>query len=210
VIRSSTKPVLRRRQRGAALLALVLLVVLSLVTFMLAGLQNEHRPQKREQEAQVRLAQARDALISHATLEWCKDPQASESPQWRLPCPAAPAADGTASNACSSASLQTGRLPWRTLGTSALRDEAGECFWYQREPNQAFPPPTANTVVARVIAANAALPTQVRPGAQNDVCGDHPTIANYVEPAGDPARNDAVLEVTYAALQLAENACPTP
>lgn len=198
------------QQRGAALLAIILLAVLGLLAFMLARMQNENRPQVRQQEAQQRLGEARDALVASAARDWCANPLAGETPQWRLPCPAGAADDGAAAMGCSSAVLVSGRLPWRELGIAPLRDAAGECFWYQREANQVFPAPAAGTVIARIIAPGAALPGQTRPGAQNGACGNHPTEADYLEAAAAPNRNDLVLEVTYALLVGAELSCPPP
>jgi hypothetical protein len=106
--------------------------------------------------------------------------------------------------------VASGRLPWRDLGIEPLRDVAGECFWYQREPNQLDPAPPDAQVIARLLAPGATLPTQTRPGAQNGACGNHPTETDYLEPVADPDRNDVVLEVTYAALRRAELSCPPP
>lgn len=198
------------RQRGAALLAIILLAVLGLLTFIVAQLASEHRPQKRQQESQQRLALARDALVGYATRQWCAAPQAGQTPQWRLPCPAGPTTDGVAVTGCSVSTPQTGRLPWRTLLTGPLRDDAAECFWYQREPSNVNPSPPADTVIGRIIAPGEILPGQARPGAQNGACGDHATSADYLEAVGNPARNDVMIEVRYADLQLAETRCPAP
>lgn len=205
------RPASPSAQRGAALLAIILLAVLGLVAFLLAGFLNENRVQKREQEAQVQLAQARDALVAFATRQWCVNPVAGESPQWQLPCPAGATDDGASAAGCAVNATVSGRLPWRTLATGDLRDEAGECFWYQREPSQvAAPTGPPWPVVARVIAPGEPVGGQTRPGQQNAVCGNHPTQGDYLEAAADPDRNDIVLEITYQALRAAEIACPPP
>ncbi|MCK7592845.1 hypothetical protein [Pseudomarimonas salicorniae] len=202
-------PCRRHRQRGAALLALVLLAVVGLVAFMLATFQNEHRPQKRQQTQQRHLAEGRDALVAFATQQWCSSPQPGQTPQWRLPCPAGANSDGNALGACSSTARQTGRLPWRTLVTGPLRDAAAECLWYEREPNQVSPAPPPDTVVARVLAPGPALQGQSRPGSQNGACGNHGVAGDYIErTAPPPMPNDSILEIRYADLQQAATACP--
>lgn len=211
-----------RSQRGAALLAIILLAVLGLVAFLLAGLQDEHRVQRREQVSQVRLAEARDALVSFAVQQWCQAPAASASPQAQLPCPAS-SATGVPGSGCASA-LRIGRLPWPALATGPIRDDAMECLWYVREPDLAtLPTAPPWPIVARIISPGTPLAGQVRPNPTPDVapCGTNLAPANFISTssftppppggrveAGQPT-NDDVLELDFGQFQTAMAQCPT-
>lgn len=194
------------RQRGAALLAIILLVVIALITFVVVGLQNEHRPQVRAQEAQQRVGEARDAVIAAAAQAWCADPDAFDTPQGALPCWADGSSDG-ASIACDRGLDGEGRLPWRSLGTKPIRDADGECLWYQRLGDLAAEPPTEQ-VIARIFAPGPALEGQIRSGANVGECGNDPDRDNFLEAPGATPNNDLTLEITYGSLAALASACP--
>lgn len=178
----------RQRQHGAALLAIVVLVVIGLLAFILAGYLNQHRPQVRLQEAQQRVGYARDALIAFAVTRYCDGTVATVAEA--LPCPAAADADGAASATCTAA---PGRLPWRTLGTGPLRDNAGECLWYTR-----YPAPDPDGIIAVLHAPGASVGTQQRTATDSSECGNHPNVGDYLEAVGDPLRNDIELPLRLA------------
>ena len=69
------------------------------------------------------LVQAKEALIGFSV--------GSDTMPGTLPCPDR-TNDGV-SDSCS-ASSSIGRLPWKTLGLSDLRDGDGECLWYALSP----------------------------------------------------------------------------
>lgn len=99
------RPALPRRQRGAALLLLLVVLGLgasSLLMSMFSPPSNELRPQALTRDA---LGQAREALLGYAILHR------------RLPRPALSATDGRENpRPCASDADCTGFLPWITLG----------------------------------------------------------------------------------------------
>lgn len=192
-----------RRQRGAALLAIVLITVLALLGYMLGLWQDDHREQVRRQASSAQLAAARDALVGYALREWCLAPTGGQTPWDRMPCPTT-ASDGTASHAppaCDHGSEQTGRWPWGSLGTGALRDASGSCLWYRLKPSQ--PSPGASDVVAELRAPGPTLPGQNRSGQDVAGCFTGPNAAAFIDDG-----NDEVLELRFAALQAAMTTCP--
>lgn len=132
---------LRRAQRGAALLLLLVAVVLAFTTVVVRGFGKwgtaDTTSQKVNAEA---LAQAKAALIGYVAKEVL---DLSESVPGRLPCPesagvAGTTSEGVAAATCTpgAASQKTlGRLPWRTLGIDKLVDAAAEPLWYAVSPN---------------------------------------------------------------------------
>ena len=115
----------RSRQRGAALLALALLLISILLgaffSAMNSGLSN------REQSASDALTEARDALAGFAATY--RDSHAGQVFGY-LPCPDTDN-DGIADPPCGTTDVSAiGRLPWKTLGIPPLRDSAAECLWY--------------------------------------------------------------------------------
>jgi hypothetical protein len=75
------------------------------------------------------LAQAKDALLAYA-ISHAATPGV-------LPCPDinnAAAYEGSPKISGSACAAYIGRLPWKKLGLSDLRDGAGECLWYAISP----------------------------------------------------------------------------
>lgn len=132
------------RQRGAALLIFLILVVTAALTYMVTNLTPEAVEAGRARQTGAALAQAREALLGYA-LRY-RDDQIADGQYDRvygyLPLPDL----GTSRNnntgctleGCDAANFTgnalnttvVGRLPWRTLGLPPLRDGAGECLWY--------------------------------------------------------------------------------
>lgn len=168
---------LPRRQRGAALLAMLAVLVMGASWWLVTALNTpvNRTALHRSQNAEV-LQQAKQALIGWAALQAIKD---TEENPGRLPCPEAaanignPSFEGTASGNCTLPAV--GRLPWRTLGLDKLQDAAGEPLWYVVSPGWALPFSSAiiginsnargnlavdgqpNAAVALIIAPGAAL-----------------------------------------------------
>jgi hypothetical protein len=132
-----------RRQRGIALLSLMVVLVLSLSWIAVRALNaaNSQGPERRALSGDA-LMRAKTALIGYAAQIAMTD----ESPG-RLPCPEHPSYAGTSyegyaenarpgdpnylTNPLGTCTLPAiGRLPWRTLGTETLRDAYGEPLWY--------------------------------------------------------------------------------
>ena len=94
----------RRRQRGAALLMLILLVGLGAATLITTSLNRQGADTQRTQQSLQALSQAREALIGYAVQHG------------RLPRPASVLSQGREIAACDSEASCTGLLPWATLG----------------------------------------------------------------------------------------------
>lgn len=122
----------RQKQNGFVLLVIVLLA-LGIVGVLLVTRINTGAAQiARNQSTDEVLKLASDALVAYAS---GRDFSASTPKPGSLPCPDLND-DGLAEASCGSASGGTqqqnriGRLPWKTLGLSDLRDASGERLWY--------------------------------------------------------------------------------
>src|SRR5689334_10225317 len=112
----------RSRQRGIALLLLVVVAVIAFITALLSGFGKWETAttSRRNVNAEV-LAQAKSALIGYIAKEVL---DLSENVPGRFPCPESAGVAGTsnegvaAANCSMTAASQKslGRLPWRTLG----------------------------------------------------------------------------------------------
>jgi hypothetical protein len=173
------------------MLLLVMLIGIAAALLVYGMIDTNSLAIKRANVTEAALAQAKQALIGRA---WA-DPNRPGS----LPCPDTDN-DGIAQSPfptdCPS---YIGRLPWRTLGLTDLRDGDGERLWYAvtREfatnPTNPWCAPTcplntdnngqltitgaaaATNVVAIVFSAGAAVATQVRDAANQN------NVANYLE-----------------------------
>jgi len=138
----------RRRQGGAALLALVGLLALGISYLFLSGMASDLR---RAADARARNGQillyARQSLVGHVAHQALL---ASEDNPGRLPCPEAAAYPGTANEGIASGSCRlpaVGRLPWRTLGVEKLLDASGEPLWYVVSPGWALQSASASLAI---------------------------------------------------------------
>jgi hypothetical protein len=138
------------KNRGAALLILLLAAALAfgaVLAASLAAINPEIERQKRTFEA---LAQAKQALIAWALMQGDENPATKkdgdglEVPTYyrpgSLPCPDrnyfGKAGSGNASGSCSGGGgTSIGRLPWKSLGMDRLRDGHGETLWYAVSDN---------------------------------------------------------------------------
>lgn len=178
-----------RRQRGMAMLAVVILIVVALAGLLIHDALRDNPRMASQTRAAPQLAEAREALIGHAKAEWCRLQTGTVADH--LPCPDTGTSEGQAAATC--AGTVRGRLPWRTLGLPPVRDAAGECLWYERGPGG-----------ARVIAPGAAQGAQVRDAAAGaPVCGGNYDPAQYVE-----GGNDIVLAIAAADLAPPSGCAP--
>jgi hypothetical protein len=124
------------RQQGIAVLLLVGVLVMAGTLFTLSALNASTWRADRYRVTQEALVAAKEALVARAV--------ADDDRPGSLPCPDTDD-DGNAElfvgNACPS---YLGRLPWRTLHLSDLRDGSGERLWYalsatHRDDNSAQP-----------------------------------------------------------------------
>lgn len=123
-------------QRGAALLVFALLLFIGLFGSLLTALNSTAtQPSSRDQITSDALAQAKAALIGYAV----SVSDTADRPG-DLPCPDRDN-DGLAGttmpldSSCGNAAggnqaKRLGRLPWKNLGLSDLRDASGERLWY--------------------------------------------------------------------------------
>jgi len=134
------KASIARRQRGAALLALLAVLMLAsawlLVSQLNAGSGGVEAARKNRNAAV--LLRAKQALIGYIAAQAVK---AGENRPGALPCPEAPASfndpsnEGEVSYPCTLPKV--GRFPWKTLGLEKLVDAAGEPLWYVVSPGWA-------------------------------------------------------------------------
>jgi len=123
-----------RREHGAALLAMVAVLVMGAAWALLTALTPHNRTAGERQHNAKVLARAKEALLGDIALLAVTDNYPG-----RLRCPEPLGHVGNASyegiaapyptsgqNTCSS----IGRLPWRTIGVERLHDADGEPLWY--------------------------------------------------------------------------------
>lgn len=127
-----------RRQRGAALLVILLIVGALGAYFAISALNSQS---ERDQQTAHTLAQAKEALIGFAVTYRDLHPNQVFG---LLPCPGN--GNGTAGATCLARDVTAaGRLPWNTLGLPALRDSSAECLWYAISGRAKDSPPTTTT-----------------------------------------------------------------
>jgi hypothetical protein len=120
-----------RTQEGSALLVATLLVIACIGLVFAMGLASPATSARADRASERALAEAREALIAYAA---DRPVNAVVGPGY-LPCPDLDD-DGWAESTCGSQTGDSGqaerlgRLPWKTLGISDLRDGYGERLWY--------------------------------------------------------------------------------
>ncbi len=117
----------QHRQRGAALLILLTMVILAGSYALLKQLNTETSDILRASDTATVLAEARTALMGYAL--------SSNFAPGELPCPdygiGAGGLDGLSDPCGNNVTYVTmGRLPWKTLGLPDRRDASGESLWY--------------------------------------------------------------------------------
>ena len=111
----------------------VLVLAVGAAAVLTMALSNRSAQIERERLTQLRLGEAKEALIAYATTGTLN--RATTDGPGYLPCPDLDD-DGLAEASCGSAigdtgqTLRLGRLPWKTIGLPDIRDAAGERFWY--------------------------------------------------------------------------------
>ena len=156
------------RQRGLALIVMILLLSLISAFLIASGIEQTSSEVAIESDRRARdaLSQAKAALIAYAASRvWSSSytfPDYRDQPG-SLPCPDI-TNDGKSDTPCSTDASRVGRFPWQTLGAPELRDAGGETLWYALSDN--FRTESGTTVV------NSDTPGQltvVGPAAQSDV-----------------------------------------
>jgi hypothetical protein len=168
------KPVNAKRQRGAALLALLAVFMLGASWLLVSQLNAETGAAaaiRKSRNAEV-LNRAKQALIGYVAAQAAK---AYENYPGALPCPEAagyfdsPTQEGQASNSCTLPKV--GRFPWRSIGTEKLVDASGEPLWYVVSPGWAYtsgdgPVINSNSVGQLTVDGTATTPV-ASPGVVN-------------------------------------------
>jgi len=136
------------RQRGAALMAMLVVLILGAAWWAVTALSTpvDRTASERLHNARI-LQEAKSALLGYVAH---RAAMTSENNPGRLPCPEALGFIGTANEGIASPNCTlpaVGRLPWRTLGLDKWRDIAGEPLWYVVSPawalsNSTVPPLT--------------------------------------------------------------------
>lgn len=118
-------------QRGAALLVMLVILVMGGTVFLVSSLNSASLQVARDQVTADSLARAKEALIGFSV---SVNLNSGSRRPGDLPCPdnhtPGSAMEGTPSTPCDQQSQRLGRLPWKTLGLSDLRDGSGERLWY--------------------------------------------------------------------------------
>ncbi|BBJ00202.1 hypothetical protein FGKAn22_18940 [Ferrigenium kumadai] len=201
------------RQRGAALMVMLVILVLGLAATLVSSLNSASLRSERQAKTAAALAQARDALIGYAITYGDTHPGAVHG---YLPCPnqaggTLGATEGIASVSCGGKNIsQIGRLPWKTLDLPPLRDGNGECLWYAvsgayknntatdlmnwdtngqlqvyASDGTTLLTPADNQAVAVIFAPGVAQNSQARTAdASAPVCGGNYTASNYLDSDG--------------------------
>jgi len=123
-----------RRQRGLALVVMAVMVVLGATYVVIAQLDPVGRRLDQDRASLVALKDAKEALVGYA-VNATETFMSQQIPHpGGLPCPDTDN-DGVAEAACTTPNSRIGRLPWKTLGASDLRDARGERLWYALSAN---------------------------------------------------------------------------
>jgi hypothetical protein len=161
----------RRRQRGAALLALAAMVVLGTTWFVLSAVSSGAARSGAQVAHNARvLADAKAALIAWVA---SRALDAAEDNPGRLPCPQAwgdvgSANEGRAAAVCAN---PIGWLPWRTLGLPRTLDAGGRQLWYVVSPGWHLPNASASlsinsdTLGQLLVDGRRAVALVIAPGA---------------------------------------------
>jgi len=115
-----------RAQHGIALIVLLALIGFLVIGVLLTVARSSAVDTEREMRTAQALAKAKEGLIAYAVAVL---PDTFAKRPGDLPCPDLHN-DGQAELQCGSAAQRIGRLPWKTLGLSDLRDADGERLWY--------------------------------------------------------------------------------
>jgi type II secretory pathway pseudopilin PulG len=212
-------PCLPQRQRGVALLVMLVVLIIGLAAILVGSLSKQTVHIQQDQKTAAALAQAKAALIGYA-ITYAETHTSSPQVDGYLPCPDLSGTAGStgegSSNTCGSRDVSSlGRLPWKTLDLEPLRDGYGECLWYAVSGTYKNNPKTGlmnwdtggllqvsdangNTVadvVAVIFAPGPALAGQDRtPSGTAPLCGGNYTAGNYLD--NDGTHNNALVSAT--------------
>ena len=121
---------------------MLIILVIGTATVLVSSYNSSALQIERDKTTATALAQAKDALIGYAVKVQLSSSNLCGSNCKRpgdLPCPdnhpLGDVNEGSYSTPCDLQSQRLGRLPWKTLGLSDLRDGSGERLWYAVSTN---------------------------------------------------------------------------
>jgi type II secretory pathway pseudopilin PulG len=129
-----------RRQRGVALILVLMLVVTASAFVMLSALNNRASRETAQRLVTAEaLGQARRALIGYA-VGYADGVHTPDKGPGRLPCPdllggSDPGVAESTGDCRAASDRETGLLPYRTLGLTTLADGSGAPLWYAVSEN---------------------------------------------------------------------------
>ncbi len=129
---------IKQRQRGAAFIVMLVILVMGITTFFVSSLNSTASQIERAKMTADALAQAREALIAYALNS--ENAGGATARPGNFPCPDTDAPGtagyGDAQGSCSTGGgTSLGRLPWKTLGLAEPLDGEGESLWYALSDN---------------------------------------------------------------------------
>lgn len=192
-----------KRHKGIALLLVVFFVALVVTTYIVKSVDSSNVKNEQNSKTLEALAEAKSALIGYAVLHASKP--------GTLPCPDTDN-NGSANPSGAGCTSFIGRLPWKSLGVSMLKDSSGECLWYALSPvfrnpmtlaqrvasplngatagsvtvvdNNDTPIGNANPAIAVIIAPNYPVGGQARSGVATVYCSGDSIPAKYLDTKG--------------------------
>ncbi len=119
----------KNNQKGAALIAYALIFAIAATAFLLSQLDASGIKILRDKKTASALAEAKSALIGFAiSSNNIANPSYLPNPDLKL---TAIIPEGSQSGMAGAANISLiGKLPWRSLGISPLKDGSNECPWY--------------------------------------------------------------------------------
>lgn len=125
------------RQSGLGLILFFMALLLTGTTFIVYNLPNNTNQIKAQSKTNQALIEAKQALLSYAVSHYYRTNNAGAIQNGffaYLPCPeatAVAAGEGNQANNCDAQQFNAlGRLPWKSLNISPLKDSSGQCLWY--------------------------------------------------------------------------------
>jgi type II secretory pathway pseudopilin PulG len=115
------------RQRGAALMVMLIVLIIGAAMMFVASLNSSALQIEHDKKTAAALAQAKDALIGQSIIY--------DDYPGSLPCPDTDNDGVSDAGGASECPNYIGRLPWKTLGLPDLRDGSGERLWYTLSRN---------------------------------------------------------------------------
>lgn len=178
-------------QRGQIILSVVLVMGLAISASLYGVVRARHTTLEENAQTDRALALAKEALVSYAS------GRGSTTRPGELPCP-----DTDNSGIGAGCFTYIGRLPWKTLGMSDVRDGSGERLWYAVSSNfkssPAVIPLNSNTsgqlTVTGIAPANNVIAIVFAPGmavaGQSRSSPNANSVAHYLD--GENANGDMI------------------